>query len=286
MLFWIRILSHLPLRVLYALSDCLLYPVMYHVVRYRRAIVANNLRLSFPEKSVRERKEIERRFYHHFADVIMEIIYGYRISDEEMERRFVFEGVDEVQVILRKTGGVFLMMGHLGNWEWTADLAKRYTDTDIMHYNVYRRLKDQKTDAAMLALRAKRGGSGCIEKNMLLRHLVALRHENRPISIGLVSDQKPSPRNAHIWTTFLNQDTAFLDGAEVLSRKFGYGVAYMHVTSIKRGYYRGRLEIITDDPAHTDEQEITLAFARKLEGNILEQPEQWLWSHNRWKWSR
>ncbi len=286
MLFWIRILSCLPLRVLYVLSDCLLYPVIYHVVRYRRTVVAKNLRMSFPEKSLRERKEIERRFYHHFADVIVEIIYGYRISDEEMERRFVFEGVEEAQAVLRKTGGVFFMMGHLGNWEWTADMAKRYTDRDIIHYNVYRRLKDSKTDAAMLVLRAKRGGNGCIEKNMLLRHLVSLRHENKPISIGIVSDQKPSPRNAHIWTTFLHQDTAFLDGTEVLSRKFGYGVAYMHVTSIKRGYYRGRVEIITDDPTHTEEQEITLSFAHKLENNILEQPEQWLWSHNRWKWSR
>ena len=286
MLFWIRILSCLPLRVLYVLSDCLLYPVIYHVVRYRRSIVAKNLRMSFPEKSAQECKKIERRFYHHFADVIMEIIYGYRISDKEMERRFVFEGVEDAQAILRKTGGIFFMMGHLGNWEWTADMAKRYTDRDIIHYNVYRRLKDSKTDAAMLALRAKRGGNGCIEKNMLLRHLVSLRHENNPISIGIVSDQKPSPRNAHIWTTFLHQDTAFLDGAEVLSRKFGYGVAYMHVTSIKRGYYRGRVEIITDAPAQTEEQEITLSFAHKLENNILEQPEQWLWSHNRWKWSR
>lgn len=286
MIFWIRILSRLPLSVLYFLSDTLLFPLMYYVIRYRQGIVAKNLRLSFPDKSAHERKHLERAFYHHFADAIVEIIYGYRISEEEMMRRFEFEGVEMVQDILKQTGGVLLLMGHLGNWEWTADMAKRYTNPDILHYNVYRRLKNPKTDEAMLALRAKRGGSGCIEKNQLLRRMVALRHEGKPISIGLISDQKPSPRNAHIWTTFLHQDTAFLDGAEVLARKFGYAVVYMYVTSPRRGYYRGHCEVITTDPKNTAEGEITLSFAQKLERNILEQPEQWLWSHNRWKWSR
>lgn len=286
MLLLIRTLSRLPLSVLYFLSDTLLYPLMYYVIRYRRSIVAKNLRLSFPDKTDRERKQLERRFYHHFADVIVEIIYGYRISEEEMQQRFRFEGVEMVQDFLRQKGGVLLLMGHLGNWEWTADMAKRYTDPDILHYNVYRKLKSESSDKAMLALRAKRGGSGCIEKNQLLRRMVALRHEGKPVSIGLISDQKPSPRNAHIWTVFLHQDTAFLDGAEVLARKFGYAVVYMYVTSPQRGYYQGHCEVITTDPKNTADGEITLAFAQKLERNILEQPELWLWSHNRWKWKR
>jgi KDO2-lipid IV(A) lauroyltransferase len=57
---------------------------MYYVVRYRRAIVAKNLRLSFPEKTDQQRLLLERQFYRRFASTIMEIIYGYRISDEEM----------------------------------------------------------------------------------------------------------------------------------------------------------------------------------------------------------
>lgn len=286
MLFWIRILSLLPLPILYGLADCLLYPIMYYVVRYRRAIVHKNIRLSFPHKTDDECRRLEKKFYHHFADTIVEIIYGYRISDSEMHKRLHIEGIDMVQGAIQKTGGVFLLMGHLGNWEWTAELAKRYTDSSIMHYNVYRRLKNESSDKAMLALRAKRGGEGCIEKNLLLRRLVALRHEGRPISIGLISDQKPSPHSAHVWTTFLNQDTAFLNGAEVLARKFGYAVVYIHINCTRRGFYEARCELITDDPKSTSDGEITLTFAHLLEENILEQPELWLWSHNRWKWSK
>ena len=286
MLLLIRILSRLPLPLLYFVADALVYPLMYHVVRYRRAIVAKNLRMSFPEKSAKQRRDLERQFYRRFASTIMEIIYGYRISDEEMRERFVFENVEMVEELAHKNKGVFFMLGHLGNWEWIADIGKRYTDTSIKEYNVYRQQKSPSADQAMLALRLKRGGGGCIEKKQLLRQLVAMRHADNLITIGLISDQKPSPRNAHVWTTFLNQETAFLDGGEVLARKFGYAVTYVHVESPKRGYYRARFEVITDNPAATNPTEITLAYARLLEQNILESPELWLWTHNRWKWSR
>lgn len=286
MLLLIRIFSWLPLSVLYFMADTVLYPLMYYVVGYRRKMVDKNLRKSFPEKSDKERKQLEKRFYHHFADTIMEIIYGYRISDEEMRERFVFENVEVVEALAHKNKGVFFMLGHLGNWEWIADIGKRYTDSSIMEYNVYRQLKSPSADKAMLALRNKRGGGGCIEKSQLLRRLVAMRRQENPITIGLISDQKPSPRNAHVWTTFLNQETAFLDGGEVLARKFGYAVTYVHVESPKRGYYRARFEVISDNPATMNPNDITLAYAKHLEANILESPELWLWTHNRWKWGR
>lgn len=286
MLFLIRILSRLPLPLLYFVADVLVYPVMYYVVRYRRAIVAKNLRMSFPEKSDKQRQELERQFYRRFASTIVEIIYGYRISDEEMRERFVFENVEVVEELAHRNKGVFFMLGHLGNWEWIADIGKRYTDSSIKEYNVYRQQKSPSADAAMLALRHKRGGGGCIEKKQLLRQLVAMKRADNPITIGLISDQKPSPRNAHVWTTFLHQETAFLDGGEVLARKFGYAVTYVHVESPTRGYYRARFEVITDNPAATNPTDITLAYARLLEQNILESPELWLWTHNRWKWSR
>ena len=255
-------------------------------MRYRLKLVRKNITLSFPEKSEVERNMIINAFYHHFADILVEIIYGYRVSDEEMRERFVFENVEIVEELAHRNKGVFFMLGHLGNWEWIADIGKRYTDSSIKEYNVYRQQKSSSADKAMLALRNKRGGGGCIEKKQLLRQLVAMRHADNPITIGLISDQKPSPRNAHVWTKFLNQETAFLDGGEVLARKFGYAVTYVHVESPKRGYYRARFEVITDDPASTNPTDITLAYAQLLEQNILQSPELWLWTHNRWKWSR
>ena len=145
--------------------------------------------------------------------------------------------------------------------------------------------KNANVDRAMLDLRSKRGGE-CVEKNILLRKLVQLRHADHPFVIGLIADQKPSPHNAHTWTTFFNQETAFLDGGEVLARKFDLGVVYAHITSPKRGHYLVHFEVITETPQEMPENEITMSYVRMIESNIRRQPERWLWTHNRWKWKR
>lgn len=285
MLTLIRIFSLLPLSVLYLLADHLIYPLVRYVVRYRLKLVRKNICLSFPEKSDKEQLAIIDGFYHHFADILVEIIYGYRVSDEEMRERVVFENMDVLEDLARKKHGVIAYLGHMCNWEWIADVGKQFVDKTIVEYNVYRKQKNVRADKAMLLLRSKRGGE-CVEKNVLLRKLVQLRRADHPFVIGLIADQKPSPRNANTWATFLNQDTAFLDGGEVLSRKFDLGVVYANITSPKRGYYRIHFEVITDDAQSMPENEITLSYARMIEANIRQQPERWLWSHNRWKWTR
>lgn len=285
MLLLIRIFSLLPLSVLYFLADYVIYPLVRYVARYRLKLVRKNIGLSFPEKSESERDAIINAFYHHFADIMVEIFYGYRVSDEEMRERVVFENMEVLEELARQKHGVIAYLGHMCNWEWIADVGKQFADKSIVEYNVYRKQKNQKSDEAMLLLRSKRGGE-CVEKNVLLRKLVQLRRADHPFVIGLIADQKPSPRNAHIWTTFLNQDTSFLDGGEVLSRKFDLGVVYANITSPKRGYYRIHFEVITDDPQSMPENEITLSYARMIEANIRQQPERWLWTHNRWKWGK
>ena len=281
----IRIFSLLPLSVLYMISDIILYPLVYYVARYRLKVVRKNLRNSFPDKSHDELKNIEKKFYHHFADLIVEVVYGYRVGDEEMRERVVFENVDLVEHLASKTHGVIAYLGHMGNWEWLVDLNKRFLNPAMVEYNVYRQLKNPASDKMMLELRSKRGGE-CIEKKQLLRKLVALRRSEHPFVVGMLSDQKPSKRSSYAWTQFLNQETAFLDGSEVLAHKFGFSAVYAHIWSPKRGYYRIRFEQITDDPELMQPEEMTKRYAELLEQNICAQPEQWLWTHNRWKWGR
>ncbi len=285
MRFLIRIFSLLPLSVLYMISDVMLYPIVYYVARYRLKVVRKNLRNSFPDKSHDELKNIEKKFYHHFADLIVEVVYGYRVGDEEMRERVVFENVDLVEDLASKTHGVIAYLGHMGNWEWLVDLNKRFVNPSMVEYNVYRQLKNPASDKMMLELRSKRGGE-CIEKNQLLRKLVLLRRVDHPFVIGMLSDQKPSKRSSYAWTQFLNQETAFLDGSEVLAHKFGFSAVYAHIWSTKRGYYRIRFEQITDDPSKMQPKEMTKRYAELLEQNICAHPEQWLWTHNRWKWGR
>jgi len=283
----ISILSLLPLRALYALSDGLIYPLMYHVVRYRRGLSYRNLRSAFPEKSEEEILLIQKKFYHHLSDVIVEIIHSYRATNAQMREHIQFHSPLHLEQLAQSNQGVLLMLGHVGNWEYTADIQKRFQLPNIQHYNVYRQLKNHTADHTMMTLREKRSGAGsCIEKRSLLRHLISIIRQGNPFTIGLISDQKPSPGNDYYWTSFLNHDTGFLGGGEILARKYNLAVAFIKVLKPQRGQYQVYISTITDDPQHTEQYVITEQFARLLEQNIQEQPELWLWTHNRWKWTR
>ena len=280
----VSILSRLPLSVHYFFADYLIYPLMYYVVRYRRRLVAKNLRLSFPDKTDKERRQIMRDFYRQFCYTIVETVYGYRMSDKQMKQRVVFEHMDEVNKLVDAAGGGLFMLAHFGNWEWMASV-QQWVSEGVTELNVYRKLKSEAMDALMLDIRAKRGGA-CVEKQRILRELVRYRAEKKPVTVGLLSDQKPRPEVTRTWTTFLHQETGFLDGAEVLGKKFGYPVFYLYITRTKRGYYKAEMKTIAADPKSTAEGEITEKYARLLEQNIQEQPHLWLWTHNRWKWKR
>lgn len=260
---------------------------MYYVVRYRRALSYRNLQGSFPDKTKQEIHTLQKRFYHHLSDVIVEIIHSWRATDEEMQQLIQFDNVADLEQWATQYGACIVMLGHLGNWEYTADIQKRFSNPAIQHYNVYRKQKSKGADNTMRLLREKRSGAGSgIEKHSILRKMITLRNLGTPYTIGLIADQKPSQANDYHWTDFLHHDTAFLGGGEQLSRKFGCAVAYAHINKAERGHYVVHLELISNNPQATEPYAITEQFARLLEANIQEQPELWLWTHNRWKRGR
>ena len=260
---------------------------MYYVVRYRRKTVRKNLTLSFPDKSEKDIVALEKRFYHHFSDVIMEIAWTYRATNWQVMQHIVFENAADVEQWAREKKGVIYLLGHLGNWEWMPAVQLYYTDHSLQEYNVYRHLNNKTANELILGMRERLSGKKTsIEKNDVVRRIIAMSHTDQHFTLGMVSDQKVSPKNAYHWTEFLHQDTSFLGGGEVLARKLDLAVAYIHVREVSRGYYRAHFELISKDAPNTEKGEITERFARLLETNIEENPHIWLWSHNRWKWKR
>ena len=282
----IKILSKLPIGIHYCFSDYVLYPIIYYIVRYRRKLVRKNLTDSFPEKPAKEIQRIEKQFYHHFADMVVEAVYGYGLTETEIREHVHFHNHEIVKRSVDENGSVIVMLAHIGNWEWFTDYNRQYLETDgMLQGNVYRKQANKQINKLMLILRKKCGGI-LIDKQTLLRQMIILRREQKKMVYGLICDQKPRPQVARYWTEFLHHETGFLDGGEVLSKKFNYPVLYAHISSPKRGYYEVRFEPIALHPQDTAENEITRLYAEYLERNIKEQPEQWLWTHNRWKWKR
>ena len=284
LLYCTTLLSRLPIAVHYWFSDWLLFPLTYYVLRYRRKIVDKNLRNAFPEKSEAERKQIARDFYHQFCDIIVEIIYSYRLSPEEMRARMDIHGMEEINRLIEEAGGGVFMFTHMGNWEWLASVGQ-HVAPDVTVAKVYRKLKNKRMDDAIMQLRTIWGGI-YVDKQRVLREVVRFKAEKKKVLWGLNSDQKPRPEVTRTWLIFLNQETGFVDGAEVIGTKFNYPVFFSHVIRVKRGYYRAEASVLAAHPQELPQGEITRRYAAALEANIKEQPEIWLWSHNRWKWKR
>lgn len=277
--------SLLPFWVLYILSDILYIP-LYYIIRYRRKLVFESMRNSFPNKSEKEITRMAKAFYHHFCDYIVETIKLLHISDAETKRRFIIENIEVLQRALDERRQVILMLGHYGNWEYIPSIALWLNAPEgAVMGEVYRPLKNRWFDKFFLKLRS-RYNTVNIPKNDIFREYIKYRRDKRPAIVGFMADQTPSPANIYYWTNFLNQDTPMLTGIERIAQKLDCSLVYADVIKLKRGHYKIVFEEITQMPKDYKEFEITEIYTRLIEKTILRAPEFWLWTHKRWKHKR
>ena len=280
---WAKIHAFLPMPVLYVLSD-ILYVLIYRVIRYRIRVVRRNMEASFPEKSKIELRRLEKAFYHHFSDYIVETIKLAHISPEEVLRRAHIKN-PEVATKLQAEGQktVMMLMGHYGNWEWFSASSLVYTESRL--WQIYRPLNNKAVDRLFIFLRTRFGSYG-MKKNDTVRDMMTLKREGSNNIVIFIADQTPSKANLHYWTNFLNQDTPMLNGAERIARKLDLPVIFLDVQKVKRGYYTVEMKLMTAHAKQTAENEITESYARMTEKMILRNPAYWLWTHKRWKYKR
>lgn len=237
----------LPFRALYALSDGL-YFLMRHVVHYRKQVVRRNLRNSFPEKSETELMEIERKFYHYICDYMLEEVKMLRMSFEELCRRMKYDNKEEYLAMIEKHGGIVLLIPHYANFEWIIGMGAIMHPGDIP-VQVYKPLSNKYLDEMFKHIRARFGGYN-VAKHSTAREVIKLRREGRRIAIGLITDQSPSRNEAHYWTTFLNQDTVFMDGAERIAKLMDFPVFYCELERTSRGYCKVLFDLVKIGRAH------------------------------------
>ncbi len=277
------LLSWLPLRVHYVLSD-VLYLVIYRLVGYRRGLVRRHLEECFPEKSEQERRRIERQFYHWFCDYLVETVKLLTISQENLKRRMVFKGTELVDEIVEDGQSCAVYLGHYCNWEWITSLPLWVTP-QAQCGQIYHALENKEFDRLFLTLR-QRMGAVSIPMAETLRRIVQYRQQGQQVVIGYISDQVPFWNNIHHWCQFLNHDTPVLTGTERLARQTGHAVFYLDVRRLRRGYYEAEFKLITREPKQMGEFEITDIYFRELEASIRRDPACYLWTHNRWKRTR
>jgi Kdo2-lipid IVA lauroyltransferase/acyltransferase len=278
--FFIFLFGLLPFRFIYLFSD-LICLIVHYLIRYRKKVVMKNLRNAFPEKTSKEIRKISRNFYHHFCDVFMESIKSFSMSAEAVKERYIFTNADLVDRFYDQGKPVICVAGHYNNWEWAGGAA----DSQMKHRPIgfYKPLSNKEINNYLLKTRVK-GRSILASINKTAETFQVYRDE--PVAFNMIADQRPSSvRFAH-WMTFLNQDTPFLNGPEKYARIYNYPVIYVSVQKIKRGYYQVEFILVHDDPVSAKTGEITQKFKSIMEEKIKSDPQYYLWSHDRWKFSR
>lgn len=279
-LFLSLIISRLPFSLLYIKSN-FFYLILYYITGYRKNVVIENMKLCFPDKTDQERKKISKKFYRNLTDLFFEVFKLKTISAKELNKRFEIKNPEILHNLYSENKSILVAIGHCGNWEWLGPLlASQYK---FKVFGPAKPLNDPFFNNFMNSIRSRFDFEPI---NFKLSYRTLLRHKNTPTASLMAGDQNPVKSEQNYWTTFLNRETPFFDGIEKMAKALDLAVVYFDVQRKKRGFYQAELKLITDTPNQCSENQIIDEYIRLLENSIMQHPDNWLWSHRRWKYKK
>jgi Kdo2-lipid IVA lauroyltransferase/acyltransferase len=268
-----------PFWLVYLFSDGFYY-IIYYIIGYRKKVVFDNIRNSFPEKAEEEITRIAKAFYRHFCDIMIESGKAFTMDEQTITRRFRFTNPETLEGYFYQNRNVIVVGGHFNNWEW-AGLA---SGSQLMHKPVgfYKPLTNNYVDQYIQKTRVR--GRSVLASIKRTEETFHLYHE--PCAFYMIADQSPSTVRLAHWVNFLGRETPFLHGPEKHARLNNLPVYYADIQKVKRGYYTVEFILAEAEPLTAPTGSITEKCAQILEQQIIQKPEFWLWSHKRWKHKR
>jgi len=276
---WLLVLSRLPWRVLYGGAACLAF-LAHRVLRYRLDVVRANVRGSFPELGAHAHRRIVRGYYRRLGELAAEVVKAATLAPRELDGRVTFCNLDVVQKELDADHSVLIVAAHQCNWEWLLLALSLKLDCPLAA--AYKPLHGARAERWMRQLRTRFGGT-LIPAKELLSHVLRRRG---PQVIAMIADQEPVTSDHKWWTRFLDRPTAFYMGPEKIAQVTRHTAVFAAMRRIARGRYEVTFEPLAGARAALEPGEITERYARLVEAQIRASPEDWTWSHRRWKLRR
>lgn len=273
----------LPFGLLYALSDINAF-VLYHIIRYRRKVVRQNLQNAFPEKTKAEIKKIEKKNYLNLCDMAAELCKAMVMKPKELQQHVSFKNPEMLVELYEKGKSVFTSLPHSGNWEWYGKLMHTVSQHNVAA--IYKRVENEIFERLMINIREGYGieNERMLESRVAFRELV--RRSDMLNSVLIIADQSPRGVESDYWNTFLNQETCWFTGLDRMARKLDYAVVFIAMKRVKRGFYEVTFKMICEDANSVAEDYIIERYSQETELFINENPDNWLWTHRRWKHKR
>jgi KDO2-lipid IV(A) lauroyltransferase len=261
--------------MLYGISD-IGYFILYRIIGYRKKVIFENLNKAFPEKSKDEIRKLARKAYRSFMDMLLEGFKGLTLSRTEMMKRYKLINPEFLDKYYNDNKNILCLGAHYCNWEWGTSIAMYMKHEAV---TVYKAVKNRKLNEYM---REKRGRWGMKQISMEKTRTI-FNNIDKPKFIILIADQNNPILEKAVWVNFLGIDTPCIHGPEVYSHIFNYPVIFLDFQSERRGYFTAELSLLSENPKSLEKGEITRLYMKKLEEIIRKKPEDWLWTHKRWK---
>lgn len=275
------LISILPFRLLYVFSD-FVYFLIYYIIGYRKKVVRANIALALPHLSEKERLIIEKKSYQHLCDMFLEMIKTMSISGKEIEERFVFSNLEIIKELEKKDKSIAIMCAHYASYEWVISMNERVS---YQGFAIYKKVNNPYFDKLVKKIRSRFKAYLITTKET--RSVIEQNESKGNHAIyGFASDQSPQVKPQTYWSKFMGIEVPVYIGAEVLSKKYDMNVVFLKVKKVKRGFYQADIELISDNVNSIPDYQITETFLRKVEEQIHEAPEFYLWTHKRWKHRR
>jgi len=276
------VITLLPLKILYIFSD-ILFLLLYYFPSYRRKVVDENLRNSFPEKSVKEIALIGKKFYRHLADIFIETLKLTHLSNKELIKRLTVSNPEFLNTLYNSGRDLVVVGSHYNNWEWLIVCLPLYTKYKCI--GVYKPLRNKLFEKFINSIRL-RNDQGLAPMNLIVRNIIDNQRKNIRALYAFAADQTPAKAEIRYYTTFLNQETPVFLGIEKIASKYDMAVVFFNFQKIRRGYYNLTVELLFERAAGLPEYKVTETHVKRLEELIRENPEYWIWTHRRWKYKK
>lgn len=276
---FLLLFSRLPLKILYIFSD-LIFMVTYYLIGYRRKVIQNNLKNSFPEKSTEELRKIEKQFYRNFCDYIVETFKSFTISSTELRVRVQHLNRDVFKEAKAEGRNVIMLSGHIFNWEWYNALALLIPQEHSIA--VYRKVQNGFWEDQIKSLR-NRFGNTAVEAREVIRHIFRTPNDGNSVYM-FVADQTPHYSEINLGLRFLNQKTPVFIGYDKIATRMDMAFVFCEMKKVKRGFYQVNYHRIYPDGERFEPYEVVTKFHTLLENTIRKHPDNYLWSHRRWKY--
>jgi KDO2-lipid IV(A) lauroyltransferase len=251
----------------------------------RRRIALRNTEIAFPQKPLKERRELVRRSYVNLSDsmALSLLILTNRISNERLMDMVETDHWGKFDLLeTERSTGWLVITGHLGNWELMSQYAALRLNRQL--HVVARKGNNLLLEERIVRpLRERFGGNVVYKKNALMRVVKALKKGG---VCGILIDQKLMPPEG-IYIDLFGKPAPTTNTSALLQVRFGFKVLPMFLVKTDGRKYRYIIHDPiqwTDNGKPVEEQvcELTLKHQKVIEEMIRQYPDQWFWAHNRW----